>query len=201
MNDDTAALARAAAAGDADALSTLLARIGPMVERSLHISPIWQTVLEPSDVMQISYLEAFLQIRRYDPARGASFQTWLQRIAENNLRDAIRGLQRQKQLQPADRIQPSSMEDSLAGLYNLLEADSATPSRNLRKQEASQRLQRTVDALPPRYRDVVRLYDLEGQSIEEVARRIGRSAGAIHMLRARAHDRLRELMAMQSMSA
>ena len=201
MNDENAALARAAAGGDGDALSTLLARVGPLVERSLHISPVWQAALEPSDVMQITYLEAFLQIRRYDPERGASFQTWLQRIAENNLRDAIRGLQRQKQPQPADRIQPSTMEDSLVGLYNLLEADSATPSRNLRKEEASQRLQRTVDALPPRYRDVVRMYDLEGLPIEEVARRIGRSPGAIHMLRARAHDRLREMMAMQSLSA
>lgn len=188
---DENTLIRSAVGGDADALSTLLGRHGPGIERSLSISPVWRAVLDPADVMQVTYLEAFLQIRRFDPTRTTPFSAWLRRIAENNLRDAVRGLERQKQPQPADRIRPSRLEDSLVGLYNLLGADSATPSRNLREAESCEHLERAIRALPERYQQVVRLYDLECLPIDEVTRRTGRSAGAVHMLRARAHDRLR----------
>ena len=41
---------------------------------------------------------------------------------------------------------------------------------------------------------VVRLYDIEGRSGPEVATTMGRSRGAVVMLRARAHDRLAELL-------
>lgn len=191
MTLDDAALIHAAVSGDADALSTLLGRHGPAIERSLQISTVWRSALEPADVMQVTYLEAFLQIRRFDPSRGTPFDAWLRRIAENNLRDAVRGLERQKQPQPADRVRPSRLEDSLVGLYNLLGADSATPSRQLRQAETCERLEGAIGSLPERYQQVVRLYDLQCLSIEDVARQTGRSAGAVHMLRARAHDRLR----------
>lgn len=191
MAYDETALVRAAVSGDADALSTLLERHGPTIERSLQISSVWRPMLEPADVMQVTYLEAFLQIRTFDPERGASFEAWLRRIAENNLRDAVRGLERQKQPQPADRVRPSRLEDSLVGLYNLLGTDSATPSRRMREAETCERLEQSIRTLPERYQQVVRLYDLECLPIEEVATRTGRSPGAVHMLRARAHDRLR----------
>jgi RNA polymerase sigma-70 factor (ECF subfamily) len=185
-------LLRAAVGGDVDALSTLLARHGPDVERSLRINPVWRAALETADVMQVTYLEAFLRIATFDPARGTPFGAWLRRIAENNLRDAIRGLERQKQPQPRDRVYPARSEDSLIGLYNLLGADSSTPSREVRRDEAVRRLEAAIAGLPERYRQVIRLYDLEERSIEEVANRTGRSPGAVHMMRARAHDRLRE---------
>lgn len=185
-------LIRAAVAGDADALSRLLARDGPAIERSLDISPIWRAVLEPADVMQVTYLEAFLRIADFDATRGNSFAAWLRRIAENNLKDAIRGLERQKQPQPRDRVRPPHYEDSLLGLYDLLGATSATPSRHVQRQEMCAELEQAIAALPERYADVIRLYDLEGLAIDEVAARTGRSPGAVHMLRARAHDRLRQ---------
>lgn len=184
-------LIKAAVAGDADALARLLQRHGPSVERGLRIGVTWRAALEAADVMQVTYLEAFLQIRNFDPSRGTPFEQWLRRIAENNLRDAIRGLQRQKQPQPADRVHAPRGEDSLIGLYNLLGSDSATPSRQLRAEEASRQLAEALGALPARYQEVVRLYDLEGRSIDEVAQATQRSPGAVHMLRARAHERLR----------
>lgn len=52
----------AAAAGDGDALGALLRQHGPGVRRRLHISPAWRAALDPADVMQVSYLEAFLRI-------------------------------------------------------------------------------------------------------------------------------------------
>jgi RNA polymerase sigma factor (sigma-70 family) len=52
--------------------------------------------------------------------------------------------------------------------------------------------------LPPDYEKVIRLYDLAGKSPAEVAQEMGRSQGAVFMLRARAHDRLREVLGSSS---
>ena len=64
--------------------------------------------------------------------------------------------------------------------------------------EVSELLNKSLDRLPLDHRQVVRVYDLEGRSAAEVAGTMGRSQGAVHMLRARAYDRLRELLGAES---
>ena len=187
-------LERAAVRGDQGALRALLLQFGPEIERALDIQPKWRSVLDPGDVMQITYLEAFLHIDRFDPERGEPFVHWLRRIAENNLRDAVRALGRQKQPQPERRVVVGNTAESMAALVELLGATSTTPSRGAVVAEARERLTAALDALPEGYQTAVRMYDLEGRSIEEVGAALGKSAGAIHMMRARAHDRLRELL-------
>lgn len=191
-NSTSEALIRQAVAGDADALTSLLQQFGPEIERTLQINPVWRTMIEPSDIMQVTYLEAFLRIGSFDPDRSDAFPAWLRRIAQNNLKDAIRGLERQKQPQPRNRVKPPKFEDSLVGLYEMLEAGMSTPSRQIRRKEACSLLEDSIRMLPDRYADVVRRYDLECEPIAEIANALGKSPGAIHMLRARAHDRLRE---------
>ena len=189
---------RAAVGGDAEALSALLDECAPEVERSLSIGREWQSVLEPADVMQVTFLEAFLEIGRYDPGRAEPFAAWLRRIAQNNLRDAIRGLQRQKRPQPADRVTLPAGTDSVTDLLTQLGVTTTTPSRHVTRDERAVRLNAALDGLPDDYAKVVRMYDLQGLPIGEVAQRMGRSTGAVHMLRARAHDRLRALLGPES---
>ena len=193
------ALILQATSGDIDAMTRLLDLHGPDVERSLSIGREWRSVLEPADVMQVTYLEAFIQIGKYDTKRAEPFRSWLQRIAENNLRDAIRGLQRQKRPQPAQRVHVLGGEaDTAADLLEVIGVTSTTPSRHVDRKERTSRLAAALDALPDDYGHAVRLYDLQSLPIESVARKMGRSAGAIHMLRARAHERLRELLGSES---
>ena len=144
--------------------------------------------------MQVTYLEAFLEIRKYDPDRAQPFRAWLQRIAENNLRDALRGLKRQKRPQPAHRVAVPAGADSTFNLYSQLGVTTTTPSRYATRAERLTSLNAALEALPDDYGQVVRLYDLQGLPIAEVARDMNRSTGAVHMLRARAHDRLRQLL-------
>jgi hypothetical protein len=42
------------------------------------------------------------------------------------------------------------------------------------------------------------MYDLEDRAIDDVTKALGRTRGAVHMLRARAHERLRELLGAES---
>lgn len=192
---DVASMVSRAVKGDTDSLSALLSFYGPRVERRLEIGRHWRAMLEPGDVMQVTYLEAFLQIGTFRPEQAASFEAWLYQIAENNLRDAIRGLDRQKQMPPARRINvaPNS-DDSYTGLYQELAATTTTASRVAVRKDTQRLLQAAIDRLPPDYAMTVRLYDLEGKSIAEVGAALKRSSGAVHMLRARAHERLGELL-------
>lgn len=189
------ALVRRAVAGDEEALSTLLARFGPAVEQTLQIGRPWRHALDTSDVMQVTYLEAFLQIDQFNPEQFQSFEAWLRQNAENNLRDAIRGLERQKNMPASRRIETNASEgESHVGLYTLLATTSSTPSRELAHRDVRRLIDAALDKLPEGYAHAVRLYDLQGLSIEEVAAAMGRSPGAVHMLRLRAHERLGALL-------
>lgn len=186
------ALVGMATSGRADALSELLKRRGPQVRRELSISRKWQSALDPDDVMQVTYVEAFLRIEQFKPRGPDSFLAWLRQIAQNNLRDAIKAMEREKRPPPDKRVQPPSGEDSFVALYELLGATSTTPSRVVAGQEAQALLESALEELPPDYATVVRLHDLEGRTGPEVAAAMGRSRGAIFMLLARAHDQLRQ---------
>jgi len=73
MSGSDDALLEKAARADAEALSTLLKRYGPQVRRELNISEQWRSVLDPDDVMQVTYVEAFLRIDHFTPKGPDSF--------------------------------------------------------------------------------------------------------------------------------
>jgi RNA polymerase sigma factor (sigma-70 family) len=182
--------------GEAAPLRTLLERHGPQLWQEIHadIAAPWRSLLDADDVMQVTYMEAFLQIRRLATRNTAGFVGWLRRIAQNNLRDAIKELERKKRPSPARRVHAPLGSDSHVALVELLGATSMTPSRHVAELEAGRIINNMLKRLPPDYGTVVRLYDIEGQPISEVAAAMKRSAAAVHMLRARAHDQLRELL-------
>lgn len=185
---------RKAVDGDFDALTDLLRLHGPTVERTLRIDKAWRAYLDPADVMQVTYIEAFRHIREFDAARADRFESWLRQMAENNLRDAIRGLTRAKRGGANAGRAGVTDPDGNADIAAQLVATLSTPSRAVRRAEHGDQLAKALDRLPPDYARVVRLMDLESRPVGEVAAELGRSAGAVHMLRARAYDRLRELL-------
>lgn len=184
--------------GDQDALVELLDAIGPEVRRRIaaKLDGPWRSVLDADDVMQVTYMEACMKLDRFTGGGSGGFLAWLSRLAENNLIDAIRSLESAKRPDPRKRIGPvrRSYEDSVVTLVEMLGSTSTTPSRVAGKAEASRFLEAALARLPADYAKVIRLYDLEGRSIGEVASQLGRSEGAVYMLRARAHDQLKEFL-------
>jgi RNA polymerase sigma-70 factor (ECF subfamily) len=189
-------LIRHAVDGDANALTALLERHGPQVRARItgKIATKWRSLIDEDDVMQVTYMEAFLRIRDFRPAGEGSMLAWLGRIAENNIRDAVKGLQRAKRPQPENRVQPGSGSDSYVALEAVLGVTTTTPSRVVARGEIVPHLRQALATLPEDYERVVRMYDLEGRPIQEIVEAMGRSAGALYMLRGRAHDRLREAL-------
>jgi RNA polymerase sigma-70 factor (ECF subfamily) len=196
MAVEDAQLISDAVGGDAEAMRSLLERHGPQVwhEIRTNIGKQWQSMVDADDVMQVTYVEAFLHIRNLTAREPAGFVAWLRRIANNNLRDAIKELERKKRPHPAKRVRAPVTEQSYVALIEMLGAESGTPSRHAARNEAGGMIDSVLDQMPPDYARVIRLYDLEGLDIGDVAKDLGRSSGAIHMLRARAHERLRGLL-------
>lgn len=179
-----------AQSGDKNALSELLLRHGPSIRSGLKINPKWRSVLDPEDVMQVTYFEAFERIAHLKEG-ARSFPAWLQRIAENNLRDAIAWLQREKRPQPERRVRKAEDHDPLAWLYDLISGGGGSPSRHAMGNETLKLLEEEIDKLPRDYGEVLRDVFLEGRSVADVADRMGKTPGAVHLLRIRAVERLR----------
>lgn len=194
MTDTDQSVLQRAVEGDPAALRTLLEQFGGEVRSRIagKIESRWRSLLDEDDVMQVTYLEAFLHIDQLTARDNAAFLAWLTRIAENALRDAIRGLTRQKRPDSGKRLSLANSTDSYMGLLECLGVTTTTPSRQARTNDAATLLRGAIERLPTDYRSAVQLYDLEGQAIAEVATAMSRSVGAVHMLRARAHDRLRQ---------
>ncbi|MCZ6683345.1 MAG: sigma-70 family RNA polymerase sigma factor [Planctomycetota bacterium] len=186
--------------GDADALRELLKKHAGGARASIRnkIAPHWQSVLSEDDVMQVAFIEAFLHIDQLDADTEAGFGRWLGRIAENALHDAVKELSRKKRPPPALQTTGRTGDESYVILLEELVRTNSTPSRIAARGEARKILDSALVMLPPDYRTVIRLYDLEGRSASEVGECMGRSEGAVYMVRTRAHERLRAILGSSS---
>lgn len=188
------ALARAMA-GDRAALALLMERHGPRIRERIgaEIPARWRAVLTAEDVMQEAYTRAFLGISGLRAADDEGFARWLGVLARHVLIDTLRALQADKR-GGGRRAEALSGDESVLALHDALGADSATPSRAARRNEAISLTRASLQSLPELQRRVVEAYDLDGRTIEEVAALIGRTSGAAYMLRSRALARLREVL-------
>jgi len=186
----------AAVAGDRAALEKLLEHHFPALCDRLKgaIGPAYRSVLDADDVLQITCMEAFLGIARFKPRNPDAFFGWLLTIAQNNLRDAIRSLDRDKREPRGRQVRDPYGTDSYVGLLANLVGTGTTPSGLAAREEMTIALKEAIGKLPEFYQQVVRLIDLEGRSTNTVAEAIGRTPGAVHMARQRAHDHLARLM-------
>ena len=144
--------------------------------------------------MQQACTDAFLHFDSFVSRDEGSFHAWLATIAERNLVSALRMLEAEKRGGARRKIELRSPDDSLLALYELLGAVTSTPSRRAAREEGRAAVRLALETLPAAYWQVVESYDLRGEPIEEVARALKRSPGAIYMMRARAHRQLAEAL-------
>lgn len=188
-------LVQHAIGGDRAALTELFERHGPTVRQSVakQIPKRWQSLLCEDDVMQQTYADAFRGIERFVATENGSFAGWLDSLAHCNLQDAIRMFRAGKR---PDRhvVHTGRVDGSFVALCELLSGSGSTPSGHFAREEARTDLEQAMEELPSDYRRVVSMYDLEARTIQQLMEALNRSAGAVYMLRARAHDRLREIL-------
>jgi RNA polymerase sigma factor (sigma-70 family) len=186
--------------GDAAALIELLEaeclklrpRLSARIPRSL------RSLLDADDVLQQSCVDVLCSVDGARPTDGRFFSAWFCTIVNRNLIDAVRALRTRKRGGDHRLIPVADFEQSLSALFSQLFARSLTASRQVIAAEALARLQQALRRLPEHYRLVVQHYDLEEEPIERVAQRLGRSIGAVFMIRSRAHQMLAAMLGSSS---
>lgn len=153
--------------------------------------------VNPSDMVQEAFLEAFRDFEQFRGGTEAEFLGWLRRILVHNLaRLAERQLhagKRDARRQVSLEQRMAALESSAAGLGTALVSSVPSPSGQAQRREWGALLADQLARLPPDYREVIVLRNLEGLAFEEVGRRMDRTAAAVRVLWLRALDRLRQL--------
>jgi RNA polymerase sigma-70 factor, ECF subfamily len=126
------------------------------------------------DLTSEVFHKALANLRQYE-WRGAPFGAWLTRIAANAV---------------ADQSKRSAREVATGEVDSPCEA--AEPDLDLAERDA--RLFRLVDELTANQRRVIHQRFVEGKSIRQIARELGRSEGAVKQLQFRALESLRSRM-------
>jgi len=160
-----------------------------------------QSVIDAEDVLQQAYMDAFRDIRHFEPKSDRAFYRWLEAIAQHRLLDTIRAHRSKKR--GGDRRQVGSDSPDLGGpmvdLFDVIATELPTPSRNVAREEGVQALLQQVAGLVPEHQEVVRLYHLEGLDLDAVARRTGRTPSGVRGILYRAHQKLRDGMGESSL--
>jgi RNA polymerase sigma-70 factor (ECF subfamily) len=84
------------------------------------------------------------------------------------------------------------LENSSAAFEAALASPYSSPSQQAEQRELAAQVADQLARLPPHYREVIVLRNLEGLPFKEVARRMQRTAGAVRILWLRALDELRQ---------
>jgi RNA polymerase sigma-70 factor (ECF subfamily) len=201
MDNSASELIRKAVAGDSEALVELLRIHGPKARRVLagRIPRCWQSVLHEDDIMQQTYADAAFGIGRFNSTSEGAFVNWLGTTATRNLRDALKMLEADKRGgQERHRVEGTGDQQSYVQLIDMLSSPDRSPSSQGAREEAVEKVKAALQQLPEDYRQAVTMYDLEQLPIAQVAAAMGRSEGAVFMLRARALQRLHEILGQTS---
>jgi len=186
----------AARKGNSQALGKLLkeceAEVGGGIGRQIpnHL----RDAFDETDVMQITFTDAILDIHKFLSSTPASFTAWVRRIAEHNLRDACDALDSRKRPPRKRRVAVGLPGDSYTRFLEQLSGSATTPSGHFTASEIKVKVDAAFEALSPDYRRVIQLHDFEGRAFREVASIMKRSLGFVHMAHARALDRMREFL-------
>jgi RNA polymerase sigma-70 factor, ECF subfamily len=181
--DDELALVHAAKAGDMSAFEQLVQRYERNVFRiANHIT---RNTEDAEDVVQEAFLKAYQNLERFQ--ENSKFYTWLVRIAVN---EALMKLRRRR----SDRTVSidADVETEEDSIPREIADWSPNPEQLYRQDELRDILQKTIQGLPPGFRTVFVLRDVEGLSTEETAEALDLSVPAVKSRLLRARLQLRE---------
>ena len=146
-------------AGDREAFGSLVERYLP---RALGVAfRILRHTEDAEDLVQDAFLAALQHLDDFDADRP--FWPWLSRILVN------RGL---------DRAASRAVRATSALLPDVPDTREATDAAAERS-EIAERFRRALDAMPPRQRLVVHLFELDGLSVGEIAATLGSSPSTV----------------------
>jgi len=163
----------------------------------MQLDPGPRNRIDPSDIVQQTLLEAHAHADQFQGDQSG-LAAWLRQALVNNLRDAWRALRREKRDIRREQTLPDAVEQSSARLEGMLAAPHSSPSQRAVPNEDLLRLADALTQLPEAQREAIVLHHLQGCSLVETARSLGKTDAAVAGLLHRGLKKLRGIMAEQS---
>jgi RNA polymerase sigma-70 factor (ECF subfamily) len=149
---------------------------------------------DPSDLVQEALLKAALHFGQFRGAGDAELAGWLRQILARCLVDFVRRHRARARHAGREQSLDRLVDRSSQAMEQILAADGTSPSASAQRRELAVVLSDALAQLSEDHREVIVLHHLEGLDWDEVARRMGRSAGAVRILWTRALKQLRPLI-------
>jgi RNA polymerase sigma-70 factor, ECF subfamily len=181
--------------GEADALGALLEYYRPRLRQMvrLWLDPQLTVRVDPSDIIQETYLDAKRQLRRYLHEPNVLFYVWLRGLAQQRIANAARH-HRQTQARSVAREEFLSDQSSELLARRLL-SKGASASETLNRKEVCRRVREAMGRLSPSDHEVILMRHFEELSNREVAQTLSLSESGATMRYGRALFRLKEILA------
>lgn len=160
----------------------------------LQLDPRLQGKVDISGVVQQTLLEAHQAMSGLKEQSEPHQVAWLRQILANNLKDEVRKFATAARDVARECSLEAALEASSSRLEAWLAADQSSPSEQAMRQEQLLALANALIKLPADQRQAVELHHLQGYPLNDVARQMSRSKGAVAALLFRGVKKLRELM-------
>jgi RNA polymerase sigma factor (sigma-70 family) len=154
-------------------------RLLAYIER--HLPGAVAAVIQPTDVLQDVYIDAFRRLGSFVRHDETSVYRWLVTIARAQIAMLLRR-QRAVKRGRGDTVNVSQATDSLVLMLEDLAVTRHTPSRSAASHEVMAVLEQALDRLGGGHAEAIRLRYVDGLTAPEVAARMGRTVAAVHML-------------------
>jgi RNA polymerase sigma-70 factor (ECF subfamily) len=145
--------------------------------------------LDPADLVQQTLLEAVKASDKLVGRPEHEVLAYLRRALANNTIDAARKFARNR-----DEVSPDALAESSVRLADWLAADQTSPSERVARNERFGKLAVAISELPTTQRVVIEMRYLQGLKVNEIARNLGKSEGAISLVLHRAITTLRDTL-------
>ena len=200
MNGDmsTTQLVVASKEGDNDALGRLLEQYRGYLLMLAHryLSEALRRRVDPSDIVQLTFLEAKRDLPAFRGSTPAEFSGWLPGMLKNNVATAVtRHVTTQKRsLKREVNAAPGENDSVQGGWIQQLPGSATSPSGVAIREEAVFALMQALHHLPETQAEAIRLRYMEGLSLAEIVERMGKSDTAVAGLLKRGLQKLRTIM-------
>jgi RNA polymerase sigma-70 factor (ECF subfamily) len=197
--DENDELLRSAALGDAESWESLMQRSRERLRRMIafRLDQRLQGRVDPSDVLQDAYLEAWQNLNPYLRKPEIPFFLWLRGIAGNKLRELHRhhlGTRMRDPRREVSLYDGALPETTTAALAAQLLGSMTRASEAAVRGELKLRLQEALNTMDPLDREVLALRHFEQLSPAETAQVLGIKEKAAAMRYVRALRRLRQVL-------
>jgi RNA polymerase sigma factor (sigma-70 family) len=171
-------LLRQAMAGDMEALHVLLAMLYPDIRK--WVSSVWSVRNDAErgveDFVQETVKSVWEAFPTFKTPSFIAFRSWVQQIAHNHIRNAVRALNTQKR-----RHARQDVDEEGQMLVDFFARHSKSPRSFLGDRELIELLHASINAMPEPAQKIIRWRLLDGEEFKTIAERVGKSPEAVKM--------------------